>query len=110
MHLSKPVEQYSASDMALVVRDLISEAAWGLAEHAASKEAARALLDDTSKNTPAVAHSSFTCKMQHQPLHQRDILQRLEVNAASRMLTKQAEADAIGSSASTEVMPGGSAG
>lgn len=59
-----PVEQYSASDMARVVRDRMREAAWGLAEHAASKEAAKALLDDTSSVTPAAAHSSLTCRVE----------------------------------------------
>lgn len=59
-----PVEQYSASDMARVVSDLMREAACGLAEQAASREAARALLDDTSNVTPAAAHSSLTCMYQ----------------------------------------------
>lgn len=39
------------------------EAAWGLAEHAASKKAAKALLDDTSSVTLAAAHSSLTCRV-----------------------------------------------
>ena len=88
--------------MALVVRDLMSAAAWGLAEHAASKEAAKALLDDTSSDTPAAAHNSLTCQIRHEPLHCLDDWQRPKGHAVRR-LKKQAE-DITGNSASTEVV------
>ena len=61
-----PVEQYSASDIARVATAFtkVMLAASVAAKQAASREAERALLDETSSRTPAASHRASTCKHQ----------------------------------------------